>query len=48
VTIFGEWKGKGLDDYSREHVKLWIEDDSRIREDFERDLRIAHRIDEII
>lgn len=47
VTIFGEWKGKGFEDYSQEHLKLWIEEDSRIMKDFERDLRIAKRIDEL-
>lgn len=47
VTIFGEWKGKGFEDYSREHLKLWIEEESRIREEFERDLRIVKRIDEL-
>jgi hypothetical protein len=47
VTIFGEWKGKGFEDYSQEHLKLWMEEDSRIMKDFERDLRIAKRIDEL-
>jgi hypothetical protein len=45
VIIFGEWKGKGFEDYSKEHLKLLIEEDSRIKEDFERDLRIAKGID---
>ncbi len=47
VTIFGEWKGKGFDDYSREHLKLWIEKESTIKEEFERDLEITSRIDEL-
>lgn len=47
VSIFGEWKGKGFEDYSREHLKLWVEEDSRIKEEFERDLRIAKGIDEL-
>ena len=47
IIIFGEWKGKGYEDYAREHLKMKIEEDSRIKEEFERDLRIANRIDEI-
>ncbi|MEE9151023.1 MAG: hypothetical protein V3U20_04220 [Thermoplasmata archaeon] len=47
VTIFGEWKGKGFEDYTREHLKLSIEKESRIKEEFERDLRIAKKIDEL-
>lgn len=47
VTVFGEWKGKGFEDYSNEHLRLWIEKDSRILMDFERDLRIAKGIDEL-
>jgi hypothetical protein len=45
ITIFGEWKGKGYDDYSKEHLKLRIEKESSIKEEFERDLRIANGID---
>lgn len=47
IAIFGEWKGKGFKDYSREHLKLKIEENSRIKDEFERDLRIANKIDEI-
>jgi hypothetical protein len=47
VTIFGEWKGKNFNNYSHEHVKLKIQDDSRIRKEFERDLRITDKIDRI-
>jgi hypothetical protein len=47
VTIFGEWKGKGLNDYSNENLKLTITRESRIKEEFERDLRIAEKIDAI-
>jgi hypothetical protein len=47
ATIFGEWRGKGIDDYDREHLKLWLEKDSRIKDEFERDLRIANKIDKL-
>ena len=47
VTIFGEWKGKSYDDYTREHLKIWLENDSRIKKEFERDISIANAIDEI-
>ncbi|UCE73773.1 MAG: hypothetical protein JSV56_12220 [Methanomassiliicoccales archaeon] len=47
VIIFGEWKGKSYNDYSREHLKLTIEEDSRIRDEFDRDLRIAGKIDQL-
>ncbi|UCE35964.1 MAG: hypothetical protein JSW00_10385 [Thermoplasmata archaeon] len=47
VTIFGEWKGKSFDDYTREHLKIWLENDSRIKKEFERDIGIANAIDEI-
>jgi hypothetical protein len=46
ITIFGEWKGKGFEDYSREHLKLKIEENSRIKDELERDFRIAKKIDE--
>lgn len=46
ITIFGEWKGKSYEDYSREHLKLRIEKESRIKEEFDRDLRIAKGIDQ--
>jgi hypothetical protein len=45
VTIFGEWKGKNFNNYSMEQLKLKIQSKSRIREDFDRDLRIAQKID---
>ena len=47
VMIFSEWKGKGFEDYKREHLRLVIEEDSQIKEDLGRDLRIANRIDEL-
>ncbi len=45
TTILGEWKGKGYDAYSNEHLKLLIEKDSIIWNELERDLRIAESID---
>jgi hypothetical protein len=47
ITIFGEWKGKGLTHYSNESLKLIISKESRIKDEFERDLRIAQGIDSI-
>ncbi|UCG70818.1 MAG: hypothetical protein JSV09_07430 [Thermoplasmata archaeon] len=47
IIIFGEWKGKSYDDYSKEHLKLRIEEASRIKGEFERDLRIANKIDDL-
>jgi hypothetical protein len=47
VTVFGEWKGKGLNDYSNENLKLNITKESRIKQEFNRDLRIAREIDTI-
>ncbi len=47
ITIFGEWKGKGLTHYSKEGLKLIISKESRIKDEFERDLRIAEGIDGI-
>lgn len=47
VLIFGEWKGKNFNHYSKEQLKLKIQPQSRIREEFERDLRISEKIDGI-
>ncbi len=47
ITIFGEWKGKGLTHYSNEGLKLIISKESRIKDEFERDLRITKKIDAI-
>jgi hypothetical protein len=47
VTIFGEWKGKTYNDYSKEHLKLKIQKDSRILNEFDRDLRITEKIDNL-
>ena len=45
VTIFGEWKGKGYQDYSLERLNLRVTPDSRIWEEFDRSMRIAQKID---
>ena len=47
VIIFGEWKGKSYNNYSNEQLKLKIQSQSRIIADFDRDLRIAGKIDKI-
>jgi hypothetical protein len=47
ITIFGEWKGKGLTHYSNEGLKLIISKECMIKDDFERDLRIAEKIDSL-
>jgi hypothetical protein len=48
VTIFGEWKGKGFKDYSLEHLNVRVSQDSIIREEFHRSLRIAQKIDGLV
>jgi hypothetical protein len=47
ITVLGEWKGKGFDAYSNEHLKLLIQEDSVILDELERDLRIADAIDQL-
>ena len=47
ITVLGEWKGKGFDAYSNEHLKLLIHKDSVILDELERDLRIADAIDQL-
>jgi hypothetical protein len=47
VTVFGEWKGKGFEDYTKEHLKIWIDHESRLFRDLDRDLRITKRMDEL-
>jgi hypothetical protein len=47
ITIFGEWKGKGLTHYAKEKLKLVISKESGLKDDFERDMRIAEAIDTI-